>query len=88
MTTKDDLFTQDDIWAEHREGLIPGEVKVAEGDIELNEGRETLSSGDFLLIRYLGHSSEQARKLFTRCWGVIRPELLGIPHCTPRIWAT
>lgn len=43
MTTKDDLFTQDDIWAEHREGLIPGEVQVAEGDIELNEGRETLS---------------------------------------------
>ncbi|WP_432473960.1 urease subunit beta [Amphritea sp. HPY] len=43
MTTKDDLFSQDDIWAEHTERLIPGEVQVAGGYIELNSGRKTLS---------------------------------------------
>ncbi|WP_432473958.1 urease accessory protein UreD [Amphritea sp. HPY] len=45
-------------------------------------------TGDFLLIRYLGHSSEQARELFNQCWALIRPKLLGLPNIPPRIWAT
>jgi len=26
--------------------------------------------------------------LFTQCWQEIRPHLLGIAACPPRIWAT
>lgn len=44
--------------------------------------------GDFILVRYLGHCSEQARNFFTQCWTVLRPPLLGRPACAPRIWAT
>ncbi len=45
-------------------------------------------SGDFLLIRYLGDDCEQARLLFTQCWQDIRPQLLGVAPCPPRIWST
>lgn len=45
-------------------------------------------NGEFLQIRYLGDCSEQARLLFTRCWLLLRPELLQRPGCEPRIWAT
>ncbi|WP_286238757.1 urease accessory protein UreD [Neptuniibacter halophilus] len=45
-------------------------------------------NGEFLQIRYLGACSEQARLLFTRCWKLIRPQLLQRDGCEPRIWAT
>lgn len=43
---------------------------------------------EFIQVRYLGDCSEQARKLFTQCWTLIRPELLNREGCEPRIWAT
>lgn len=43
---------------------------------------------EFLIVRYLGSCSEQARKLFAECWNQIRPRLLGRKACAPRIWAT
>ena len=45
-------------------------------------------TGDFLLIRYLGNSSEQAKNLLIACWQKIRPQLLKREACIPRIWAT
>lgn len=45
-------------------------------------------TGEFLLIRYLGDSSEQAKQLFLSCWQKIRPLLLNRDACIPRIWAT
>lgn len=42
----------------------------------------------FIVIRYLGACSEQARRLFSDCWASIRPVLLGKEMCRPRIWAT
>lgn len=45
-------------------------------------------TGQFLLIRYLGASSEQAKILFLACWQKIRPFLLNRDACIPRIWAT
>ncbi|WP_063336607.1 MULTISPECIES: urease accessory protein UreD [unclassified Marinomonas] len=45
-------------------------------------------TGEFLLIRYLGDSSEQAKQLFLSCWQKIRPFLLNRDACIPRIWAT
>ncbi|WP_191601173.1 urease accessory protein UreD [Marinomonas algicola] len=42
----------------------------------------------FIVIRLLGPDSEQAKRAFTQYWTLIRPALLGIPVCQPRIWAT
>ncbi|SEQ53130.1 urease accessory protein [Amphritea atlantica] len=45
-------------------------------------------TGEFMTIRYLGNRTDQAMKLFIRCWHEIRPQLLGREACEPRIWAT
>jgi len=44
--------------------------------------------GEFIVIRYLGACSEQAKNLFITCWQDIRPALLNRDACKPRIWAT
>jgi urease accessory protein len=44
--------------------------------------------GDVLVCRYLGDSTEQARKLFVAIWKQIRPGLIGKEAVLPRIWAT
>ncbi|WP_439135436.1 urease accessory protein UreD [Pseudomaricurvus sp.] len=44
--------------------------------------------GDFVVGRYLGDCSEQARQLFEQWWQALRPELLGRQACPPRIWLT
>ena len=43
---------------------------------------------EFIQVRYLGNCSEAARLLFTQCWKLIRPQLIGRDGCEPRIWAT
>tara|TARA_R110001592_G_scaffold233093_1_gene490598 strand:- start:2627 stop:3544 length:918 start_codon:yes stop_codon:yes gene_type:complete len=45
-------------------------------------------NGEFLMVRYLGHCTEQARLYFTEAWGLIRPALLKKDAVVPRIWAT
>jgi len=44
--------------------------------------------GDVLVCRYLGDSTEQARKLFVAIWQATRPMLIGKEAVMPRIWAT
>ena len=41
-----------------------------------------------LAARYLGDSGEQAKELFIRIWGVLRPALTGSTALAPRLWAT
>lgn len=41
-----------------------------------------------LLVRYLGDSTEYARMCFTHIWQLIRPSVLNLPACLPRIWNT
>ena len=41
-----------------------------------------------LLVRYLGHSVDQARALFTDLWQLLRPVVNGRKVTLPRIWAT
>jgi urease accessory protein len=41
-----------------------------------------------LVARYLGHSSEQAKRLFAQLWAVLRPALFGREARAPRIWST
>lgn len=43
---------------------------------------------DVLIARYLGNSSEQAKKLFTEVWNVLRSEIYKRPVVRPRIWDT
>ena len=43
---------------------------------------------DILVCRYLGGSTEDARKRFIRIWQAIRPLLTQRPAVLPRIWAT
>jgi urease accessory protein len=42
----------------------------------------------FYIGRYLGGSTERARKLFERWWTCLRPVLSGREACPPRIWLT
>ena len=44
--------------------------------------------GDVLVVRYLGSSTQETRKLFTVIWQSIRPLVHGRRACAPRIWAT
>ncbi len=41
-----------------------------------------------IIARYLGDSSEVARKVMLKVWEVLRPELLGKKAVTPRMWNT
>lgn len=41
-----------------------------------------------LVARYLGDSSEHAKRLFSRLWTLIRPALFGRAAQPPRIWST
>lgn len=41
-----------------------------------------------IVARYLGNSSEIARHVMLRVWGLFRPELLGREAIVPRMWNT
>jgi len=41
-----------------------------------------------LVVRYLGHDAEQARKLMARAWQVLRPHWMERPSTELRIWNT
>jgi urease accessory protein len=43
---------------------------------------------DFCITRYLGDSAFQARKGFTLLWQCLRPALIQLEACEPRIWLT
>jgi urease accessory protein len=46
------------------------------------------SLSGLLVCRWLGASSERARRALVSAWNVIRPELLAKSACPPRIWTT
>ena len=69
------------------------------GDIELETCREIMAGEgtdrvgatlleDLLAVRYLGNSTERARRLFMRVWRRIRETTVGRKPCAPRIWST
>ncbi len=43
---------------------------------------------DVLVCRYLGTEAQRARQCLVAAWQLIRPKLLGLPACEPRIWNT
>ncbi len=54
---------------------------------ETGRGAVTLLPG-VLLARYLGDSSEAARRYFIELWRILRPALMGREASEPRIWRT
>jgi urease accessory protein len=54
---------------------------------ESGRGAATLLRG-ILLARYLGGSSEAARRYFIALWRILRPAVLGREAIEPRIWQT
>lgn len=61
--------------------------KLREQKPTLGAGAVTLLPG-ILLARYLGGSSEAARRYFVALWRILRPALLGREATEPRIWQT
>jgi len=66
-------------------------------ETELDQVRELIAErpdtgatllDDLLVVRHLGDSTEQARKLFVTIWAAIRPAIIGRAPCPPRIWST
>jgi urease accessory protein len=47
----------------------------------------TLIEG-LLVVRYLGRSTEMARRLFVATWSALRARLINKPAVIPRIWST
>jgi len=43
---------------------------------------------DLLIVRYLGHSTEQARRWFAEIWSKLRIPCLETEPVVPRIWNT
>ncbi len=62
-------------------------VRELLGDIHTGAAGVTLLD-DLLVLRYLGGSTEAARRLFVKVWTLLRPALLNRPACPPRIWST
>ena len=44
--------------------------------------------GEVLVCRYLGYSSEAAKRFFSAAWAVLRQAVSGRRTVPPRIWAT
>lgn len=43
---------------------------------------------DVLVCRFLGQQGEQARRVLEQAWHLIRPHVIGVDACSPRIWKT
>lgn len=46
------------------------------------------SLSGLVVCRFLGNRAEDAKRIFSRVWTLLRPRVLGRAACTPRIWAT
>jgi urease accessory protein len=77
---------------------VSGTMLVASGEVDdalLEECREVDGAArigvtrvpGLLIARYLGNSTQDAFRWFTRLWAVLRPATLGREPCAPRVWA-
>jgi urease accessory protein len=67
--------------------LEPLLARCREAKPESGEGAVSLLPG-VLVARYLGASSEAAKRYFTQLWRVLRPAVARIEARKPRIWTT
>lgn len=61
---------------------------LAELPVEPDDRAAVSGWDDLLIARYLGPRAETARNLFAAVWSALRPNVLGRPASTPRIWKT
>jgi urease accessory protein len=47
-----------------------------------------VGGGRVLCFRFVGASTERARRFFQEAWIALRPSMIGSPAVLPRIWAT
>lgn len=73
--------------AEQQEQLLI-ELRVVAEQLGMSSVAAISYVGDFFIGRYLGDSADQARRLFTAWWQLLRPLLLERKACPPRIWLT
>lgn len=71
-------------WSAPAAGRLLDQARAA---VHAEELAITLVDG-LLIARYLGSSTEQARRGFARLWQALRPQLLHRRPCAPRIWNT
>lgn len=64
-------------------GLRAVQVDEASGDMSA-----VTALPGVLVARYLGHSTERAKRYFVSLWELLRPWFAGRPACEPRIWKT
>ncbi|HEU5282267.1 MAG TPA: urease accessory protein UreD, partial [Burkholderiales bacterium] len=68
---------------------IPDSVVLACREVEPAAGEAAVTRlPGLLLARYLGASSEAAKRYFAKLWSVLRPALAGRAAHEPRIWRT
>ncbi len=72
-------------------------VASGAGDSDVSAVREQLGDAanagvtrldDLLVLRWLGHGAERAFATLRPVWRTLRPRLLDLPACEPRIWRT
>ncbi|MBA2660099.1 MAG: urease accessory protein UreD [Nitrosospira sp.] len=64
-------------------------VRESLGAIAAGRGHLGVSQFNSLVVmRYLGNSSETARRIMLHCWGLFRLEMLGRQAMVPRMWNT
>lgn len=68
------------------DAFVLGQLRSIEANTDSRYGVTSLPR--ITVARYLGHSTEAAKKYFMRLWQIARPVLLGRPAITPRIWST
>ncbi|QCI12715.1 urease accessory protein UreD [Pseudomonas putida] len=62
------------------------QVRLLLDDLAIPAGATLL--GPLLVIRLLDHDNQHLQHTLQRLWHVLRPAVLGLPACPPRIWAT
>jgi urease accessory protein len=68
--------------------LVASGADFALEEIRAIEGIAATRLPGALLVRHLGESSEEAKRLLREVWTLVRPALFGREARTPRIWST
>ncbi len=73
---------------EEMQTAILAELRGAIAQKDLSGLAGVTAINGFIVARYLGSCSEEARSLFIKFWTIMRPMLIQRPACIPRIWST
>lgn len=66
--------------------LVLEQVRAQLDALDIPAGATLL--GSLLVIRLLDHDNQHLQQTLQRLWYVLRPAVLGLAACPPRIWAT